>query len=50
MFGSPVSNEWDLIRRYFHLDKDEILTLVRKGIDVVFGGDEQKARLREIMW
>ncbi|KAI1313771.1 Metallo-dependent hydrolase [Xylaria venustula] len=50
VFGSPVSNEWALIQQYFHLEKDEILGLARKGIDVIFGGDAQKARLREIMW
>ncbi|KAI1361602.1 Metallo-dependent hydrolase [Xylaria arbuscula] len=50
VFNSPVSNEWNLIQQYFHLSKDEILTLARKGIDVIFGGEAQKARLREIMW
>ncbi|KAI0976410.1 Metallo-dependent hydrolase [Xylaria arbuscula] len=50
VFGSPVSNEWALIQQYFHLEKEEILGLARKGIDVIFGGDEQKTRLREIMW
>jgi adenosine deaminase len=24
--------------------------LVRKGVDVIFGGDEEKARLRNILW
>ncbi|KAI1435726.1 Metallo-dependent hydrolase [Xylaria sp. CBS 124048] len=50
VFGSPLSNEWTLIQQHFHLERDEILGLARKGIDVIFGGDEQKARLREIMW
>ncbi|KAI0199978.1 Metallo-dependent hydrolase [Astrocystis sublimbata] len=50
VFGSPVSNEWALIQAHFHLKKDEILALARKGVDVIFGGEEQKARLREIMW
>ncbi|KAI0530276.1 Metallo-dependent hydrolase [Xylaria digitata] len=50
VFGSPVSNEWALIQEHFHLERDDILGLVRKGIDVIFGGDVQKARLREIMW
>ncbi|KAI0432230.1 Metallo-dependent hydrolase [Xylaria sp. FL1042] len=50
VFGSPVSNEWALIQQHFHLEREEILTLARKGIDVIFGGDMQKARLREIMW
>ncbi|KAI0118595.1 Metallo-dependent hydrolase [Nemania sp. FL0031] len=50
VFGSPVSNEWALIQEHFHLERKDILSLARKGIDVIFGGDEQKARLREIMW
>ncbi|KAI0468258.1 Metallo-dependent hydrolase [Xylaria cf. heliscus] len=50
VFGSPVSNEWALIQEHFHLVKEDILGLARKGINVIFGGEEQKARLREIMW
>ncbi|KAI1821002.1 Metallo-dependent hydrolase [Xylaria intraflava] len=50
MVGSPLSNEWALIQQYFHLGRDDILGLARKGIDVIFGGEEQKARLRDIMW
>ncbi|KAI8628566.1 Metallo-dependent hydrolase [Xylariaceae sp. FL1651] len=50
IFGSPLSNEWALIQKHFCLSRKEILTLARKGIDVIFGGDEQKSRLREIMW
>ncbi|TRX87999.1 hypothetical protein FHL15_011101 [Xylaria flabelliformis] len=50
VFGSPVSNEWALIQEHFHLGRNDILGLARKGIDVIFGGEEQKARLREIMW
>ncbi|KAJ2970483.1 hypothetical protein NUW58_g9681 [Xylaria curta] len=50
VFGSPVSNEWALIQEHFHLEREEILDLARKGIDVIFDGDEQKARLRGIMW
>ncbi|GAW23923.1 hypothetical protein ANO14919_135000 [Xylariales sp. No.14919] len=50
IFGSPVSNEWALIQEHFHLKREDILGLARKGIDVIFGGEIQKARLREIMW
>ncbi|KAH8157119.1 hypothetical protein CIB48_g11127 [Xylaria polymorpha] len=50
VFGSPVSHEWALIQEHFHLEREDILGLARKGIDVIFGGEEQKARLREIMW
>jgi adenosine deaminase len=50
VFGSPVSNEWALIQEHFHLSRDDILSLARKGVNVIFGGDEQKARLQKIMW
>ncbi|KAK7934957.1 Adenosine deaminase [Apiospora marii] len=50
VFGSPVSNEWRLIQRHFKLTRAEILELVRKGIDVIFGGEEEKQRLRRLMW
>ncbi|KAI0399599.1 Metallo-dependent hydrolase [Xylaria palmicola] len=49
VFGSPVSNEWALIQEHFHLGRADIIGLARKGIDVIFGGEGQKTRLREIM-
>ncbi|XXH04461.1 hypothetical protein Hte_010877 [Hypoxylon texense] len=50
VFGSPLSNEWALIQQHFKLERDEILGLARKGIEVIFGGDDEKDRLRNIMW
>ncbi|KAK8065830.1 adenosine deaminase [Apiospora hydei] len=50
VFGSPVSNEWRLIQQHFRLTRAELLGLARKGIDVIFGGEEEKQRLRSIMW
>ncbi|KAI0382630.1 Metallo-dependent hydrolase [Hypomontagnella monticulosa] len=50
VFGSPLSNEWRLIQEHFRLQREEILGLARKGIDVIFAGEDEKARLREIMW
>ncbi|ORY69619.1 uncharacterized protein BCR38DRAFT_89191 [Pseudomassariella vexata] len=50
VFGSPVSNEWRLIEEHFKLKREALLGLARKGIDVIFGGDEEKRRLREVMW
>lgn len=50
VFGSPVSNEWRLICEHFKLGRQEVLELARKGIDVIFGGEDEKGRLREIMW
>ncbi|KAK3987891.1 hypothetical protein QBC44DRAFT_330377 [Cladorrhinum sp. PSN332] len=50
VFGSPLSNEYALAARHFGLDRAEICKLARKGIDVIFGGEEEKERLRRIMW
>ncbi|KAI8958013.1 Metallo-dependent hydrolase [Daldinia sp. FL1419] len=50
VFGSPLSNEWRLIQEHFKLQREEILALARKGIEVIFGDDDEKARLRKIMW
>ncbi|KAI1344323.1 hypothetical protein F5Y15DRAFT_109275 [Xylariaceae sp. FL0016] len=50
VFGSPVSNEWRLIQQHFQLGRDEILGLAKKGIHVIFGSEDDKRRLHEIMW
>ncbi|KAI1804280.1 Metallo-dependent hydrolase [Daldinia bambusicola] len=50
VFGSPLSNEWRLIQEHFKLRREEILGLVRKGIEAIFANDDEKARLRETMW
>ncbi|KAK3904247.1 hypothetical protein C8A05DRAFT_42649 [Staphylotrichum tortipilum] len=50
VFGSPLSNEYALVAQHFGLGRAEICALVRKGINVVFGGEEEKARLRKILW
>ncbi|KAI2615274.1 Metallo-dependent hydrolase [Hypoxylon sp. NC1633] len=50
VFGSPLSNEWALIQEHFRLRREEILVLARKGTDVIFGGRDEKERLRGIMW
>ncbi len=50
VFGSPLSNEYALVAQHFGLSRAEICALVRKGIDVIFGGEEEKARLRKILW
>ncbi|ROW14941.1 hypothetical protein VPNG_03361 [Cytospora leucostoma] len=49
VFGSPLSNEYRLVAEHFGLSEPEIRTLARKGIDVIFGGAEEKQRLRAIM-
>lgn len=50
IFGSPLSNEWRLIEEHFKLTNDELIGLARKGIDVIFGPEEEKNRLRQLMW
>ncbi|KAK7737027.1 hypothetical protein SLS53_006783 [Cytospora paraplurivora] len=49
VFGSPLSNEYRLVAEHFNLSESDIRTLARKGIDVIFGGAEEKQRLRAIM-
>ncbi|KAK0646638.1 hypothetical protein B0T16DRAFT_166644 [Cercophora newfieldiana] len=50
VFGSPLSNEYALVAQHFGLGRAEICALARQAIDTIFGGDEEKKRLREIMW
>lgn len=50
VFGSPLSNEYALVAQHFALSRTEICALVRKGVDVIFGGEEEKRRLRSILW
>ncbi|KAI1489209.1 hypothetical protein F5X96DRAFT_642033 [Biscogniauxia mediterranea] len=50
VFESPLSNEWALIQKHFCLRREEILRLARKGVEVIFGGEEEKRWLRDTMW
>ncbi|KAK0674303.1 putative adenosine deaminase-like protein [Cercophora samala] len=50
VFGSPLSNEYVLVAKHFGLSHQEICDLARRGIDVIFGDEEEKERLRRIMW
>jgi len=49
VFGSSLSNEYVLISKHFNLSEDEVWELARSGIDCIFGGEEEKERLRKIM-
>lgn len=49
VFGSPLSNEYRLVAKHFGLSESEIRMLARRGIDVIFGGEEEKSRLRKLM-
>ncbi|KAM7222363.1 hypothetical protein V8F06_002141 [Rhypophila decipiens] len=50
VFGSPLSNEYALVAEHFGLSRSEICALARQGIDVIFSGEEEKERLRRLMW
>lgn len=50
VFGSPLSNEYRLVAQHFNLDEKETRALARQPIDSIFGGEEEKERLRSIMW
>lgn len=50
VFGSPLSNEYRLVAEHFNLDRAAICSLARQGIDAIFGGEQEKERLRQIMW
>lgn len=49
VFGSPLSNEYRLAAEHFGLSDDQVRELARQGIESIFGGEEEKARLRELM-
>lgn len=50
VFGSHLSNEYRLVAHHFGLGRQEICSLARKGIDVIFGSQEDKEWLRGTMW
>ncbi|KAG0648875.1 Adenosine deaminase A [Hyphodiscus hymeniophilus] len=50
VFGSTLSNEYALIAEHFGLGRKEICELARSAIDITFADEEEKRRLREIMW
>lgn len=48
-FCSPVSNEYLLAAEHFHLSRAEVIDLCRRGVDGIFGGDDEKERLRKLL-
>jgi adenosine deaminase len=50
VFGSPLSNEYALIAEHFGLTREEICALAMGAIDCIFGGEEEKERLRGLTW
>ncbi|KAH8588144.1 hypothetical protein B0O99DRAFT_656092 [Bisporella sp. PMI_857] len=50
VFLSPLSNEYALLAEHFNLSRGDICELARSPIDTIFGSEEDKERLRRIMW
>ncbi|KAK1827942.1 Metallo-dependent hydrolase [Podospora conica] len=50
VFGSPLSNEYRIVANEFGLGRAEICALARGAVDVIFGGEAEKERLRGLMW
>ncbi|KAK0753444.1 hypothetical protein B0T18DRAFT_385496 [Schizothecium vesticola] len=50
VFGSPLSNEYRIVAEEFGLGRAEICALARGVVDVIFGGEREKERLRGLMW
>ncbi|KAH8672515.1 hypothetical protein BGZ60DRAFT_280723 [Tricladium varicosporioides] len=50
IFGSSLSSEYALIAEHFNLSRDEICELARSPIDTIFGNEEDKEKLRKLMW
>ncbi|KAI9763904.1 MAG: hypothetical protein M1840_009016 [Geoglossum simile] len=46
IFTSPLSNEYLLAARFFHLSRYELLDLCRGAIDAIFDDEREKERLR----
>jgi len=49
VFLSPVSNELMLVSDGFGLTKKDIWEMMREGVEIIFGGEVEKARLRKIL-
>jgi adenosine deaminase len=48
-FCSPVSNEYLLAAEHFGVDRAEMLRMCEKSVDMIFGGEQEKQRLRGII-
>ncbi|KAJ5553967.1 hypothetical protein N7513_003926 [Penicillium frequentans] len=45
----PVSNEYLLAAQHFGLDRGELVKICQKSVNMIFGGEEEKQRLRGIL-
>ncbi|KAL3479753.1 hypothetical protein BJX99DRAFT_221712 [Aspergillus californicus] len=48
-FCSPVSNEYLLAAEHFQLNRVDVLNIARKATNAIFGGEEEKKRLRVLL-
>jgi adenosine deaminase len=48
-FCSHVSNEYLLAAEHFRLSRGDILDLCEQAVDSIFGGPEEKYRLRRLL-
>ncbi|KAL4806686.1 hypothetical protein BDV18DRAFT_118886 [Aspergillus unguis] len=48
-FCSPVSGEYLLAAKHFHLSRADTLSIARRSVDAIFGGVEEKQRLRKLL-
>lgn len=48
-FCSPVSNEYLLAAEHFGVGRAEMLSMCVKSVEMIFGGEQEKKRLREII-
>lgn len=49
VFGSTVSNEYLLAAEHFGLSQADLVAVARRGIEIIFGGEEEKERLRNLI-
>lgn len=49
VFGSPVSNENLLAAEHFNLNREDLVDVARRGVGMIFGGEEEKRRLERLL-
>ncbi|KAI4765813.1 Metallo-dependent hydrolase [Aureobasidium sp. EXF-3400] len=49
IFESGLSNEYLLAARHFGLDKKQLMELSRGAVDVIFGGEDEKERMKALL-
>lgn len=49
-FCSPVSNEYLLAAQHFGIDRSGLVKICYKSVEAIFGGDEEKDRLRKLVF